>query len=113
VALFRRRFADLVERQLALFAEEHHAVLQALDDAHDRHVHATRDDAQETFGDYQDQVDWACEDLLAMRDRYAASLDPATRDGYSRAFARRARRRFPPLADAIDADQRASSVDDE
>ncbi len=100
--LFRRRFADLVERQLDLFEADHRSEIASMVQALDEHHRSTRDDAQEAYGDYQDQVDWAAQDLIALRDAYAASLDDDTAEAYGRAFSRGVRSRFPPLARAVE-----------
>jgi hypothetical protein len=102
MALFRRRFSDLVGRQLDLFTADHRSEIAALVQALDEHHRATSEDAQETYGDYQDRVDWAAQDLLALRDAYAATLDDETADAYTRAFNRGVRRRFPALARAVE-----------
>jgi hypothetical protein len=102
MGLFRRRFSDLVTRQLDLFAADHRSEIAELVQALDEHHRATRDDAQETYGDYQDRVDWAAQDLLAIRDAYASTLDDDTAEAYLRAFARGVRRRFPALARAVE-----------
>ena len=103
----RRRFADLVDRQLDLFAELHRARLTGLREAYQQVNAADREDAERAFGDYQDQVGWAAEELAELRDTYAATLDDNARDAYVRAFARGVRRRYPPLADVM-----MRSVDD-
>jgi hypothetical protein len=102
MALFRRRFSDLVERQLDLFEADHRTEIAELVQALNEHHGSTRDDAQETYGDYQDRVDWAAQDLLALRDAYAASLADDTAATYGRAFSRGVRRRFPALARAVE-----------
>ncbi len=98
----RRRFADLVERQLDMFTADHRSEIAEMVQALDEHHRAARDDAQEAYGDYQDKVDWAAQDLLAIRDAYASTLDDETAEAYSRAFARSVRRRFPPLGRAVE-----------
>lgn len=102
MGLRRRRFSDLVERQLDLFTADHRSEITDLVRALDEHHRATRDDAQEAYGDYQDRVDWAAQDLLAIRDAYAATLDDDTAAAYARAFARGVRRHFPALSHAVE-----------
>jgi hypothetical protein len=102
MGLFRRRFSDLVERQLDLFVADHRAEIAGLVQALDEHHRASSDDAQEAYGDYQDRVDWAAQDLLALRDSYASSLDGGNAAAYGRAFSRGVRRRFPALARAVE-----------
>jgi flagellar biosynthesis/type III secretory pathway protein FliH len=101
MALFRRRFADLVDRQLDLFASQHAERLREVRDAYARLNASGRDDSEEAFGDYQDQVDWAAEELVELRDGYADTLEGGAREAYARAFQRGVRRRFPPLADVL------------
>jgi hypothetical protein len=101
MALFRRRFADLITRQLDLFAADQKDRLRLLAESLDAHRRAGSDEAEATYGDHQDQVDWAASDLLAIRDAYTATLDEATARDYCRAFDRAASRRFPLLARAI------------
>lgn len=108
--LFRRRFADVVERQLDLFAADHAGDLGAIAAARDEHRRAGVGDDAEVFGDYQDRIDWAAEDLLALRDGFATTLDDAGERDYRRAFARAAARRFPELA-AVIRDDRAVDED--
>jgi uncharacterized protein YukE len=96
-----RRFRDLVERQLDLFAGENADLLEELRGARKRWAAAGVDEAEEAFGDEQDRVDWAAEALADIRDSYALTLDEDTADEYREAFARAARRRFGGLADAM------------
>jgi hypothetical protein len=102
MGLFRRRFSDLVERQLDLFTAEHRSEIAGLVQALDEHHRASSEDAQEMYGDYQDRVDWAAQDLLALRDAYASTLDDDTAAAYLKAFARGVRRRFPALGRAVE-----------
>lgn len=101
MALFRRRFSDLVDRQLDLYARDHRDEMREIVAALDEHRAASSDEAQEAFGDYQDRIDWAAQDLIALRDTYARTLDEATAAAYAKAFARGVRRRFPALASAV------------
>lgn len=102
--LFRRRFTDLVERQLDLFVGDHRAEIAGLVQALDEHHRSSSEDAQEAYGDYQDRVDWAAQDLLALRDAYASTLDDDTAAAYRHAFSRGVRRRFPALARAVESE---------
>ena len=101
MSLFRRRFSDLVDRQLDLYARDHRDEIREIVAALDEHRASTSEDAQEAFGDYQDRIDWAAQDLIALRDTYARTLDDATAAAYAKAFARGVRRRFPALARAV------------
>ena len=100
--LRRRRFDDLITRQLNLFAETHGDLLQEIDEHRTRWRKATRSGAEEAFGDEQDRVDWAADELADLFGQYAATLDDPTEAEYRSEFSRAVRRRFNPLADAFD-----------
>jgi hypothetical protein len=102
----RRRFRDLVERQLDLFAEDQEHLLRELAEARERERRSGADDVEEAFGDWHDRVDWLVDELCELRDRYASTLDDSTSREYRRAFVRGARRRFPTLSPALEAEAR-------
>jgi hypothetical protein len=99
----RRRdpFAELVERQLALFAEDEAELLAEAVEAEDAWNRAGRDGAEEAYGDYQLVVDAIADRLLDLREGYAASLDDPQADEYRRAFAAAAARRFRRYASLV------------
>ena len=102
--MFRRnRFGDLIGRQLDLFAEEHRDLLLEIAEHRERWRRASRETAEEAYGDEQDRVDWAAEALSGICDRYAATLDEETEAEYRRAFTKAVRRRLPALADEFEA----------
>lgn len=103
---FPRRFGELIDRQLALFATDYADTLRGIDDARDTYNACDAQEASHAFGDYADRRDWAADDLLALRDAYAETLDADMARRYRREFARVAGRRFPELADAIRAEAR-------
>jgi uncharacterized protein YukE len=94
--IFKRRFADLIARQLDVFAEDEadglFAEVQELKEHYDR---ADRGDAEEAYGDYTDAVEAATEALADMRDRFARTLDEETAEKYERAFDRAVKKRWP------------------
>jgi hypothetical protein len=92
--IVRRRFSDVVGRQLDLFERDHADLLQRCADARDAYRAAPRDEAEERYGDYQDLVDEALDRLFAQSDAYAATLDGSTAEAYATAFARAARKRL-------------------
>ncbi len=95
--MFRRaHFANVIETQLDLFLREHRDVLAEVDDRLRAYNGATRDEAEELYGDYVDAVETGTELLADLRDHYAATLDDAERyvDEFNRAVARR----LPELA---------------
>ena len=96
--IFRRPFADVVRRQLDLFASEHAGLIadvRAAERAYDR---SERDEAEERFGDYSDLVETATEVLADLRDHFAATLDEETAGVYCDAFNRAVLKRWPPFA---------------
>ena len=102
--IFRRsRFADVIARQLDVFAaDEAHGLLEEVRDAKARYDRADRDDAEEVYGDYVDVVEAATEALADMRWRYAGTLDEAGAEEYETAFNRAVQKRWPPLGLEID-----------
>ena len=98
----RGRFVDLVERQLELFVEEHAGLLADAQSALDAYNAASKDEAEELYGDYVDAVDAARDELLEYRDVYAGTLDAEAVDDYEVVFNRLARRRLPSLGLELD-----------
>jgi hypothetical protein len=93
VRLRRSRFGDLVERQLDLFARDESALLAEARAADAAWTDASRDEAEELYGDYQLVVDAIGERLYDLREAYAATVDDPAE--YRSAFDRAARKRFP------------------
>jgi len=102
--IFRRnRFADVVARQLDVFAEdEAEGLLEEVRDAKAVYDRADRDESEELYGDYMDVVEAATEALADMRWRYAATLDEPAAVEYEDAFNRAVRKRWPALGLEID-----------
>jgi hypothetical protein len=102
--IFRRgRFADVIARQLDVFAEdEAHGLLEEVREAKAKYDHADRDEAEEVYGDYVDVVEAATEALADMRWRYMATLDEARGEEYEAAFNSAVQKRWPPLGLEID-----------
>jgi hypothetical protein len=94
----RRRFREVIDRQLDLFEREHAALIQEVEAAEDAYDRAGRDEAEERYGDYLDLVETATEELAELRDNYAASLDDDTAREYEDSFNRAVLRRFPRFA---------------
>ena len=100
--LGRRRFHDVVERQLDLFAADEALLLAEAAKADAAWTTADRDETEELYGDYQLVVDALAERLYDVREGYAASLDERTADSYRAAFDRAALKRFPRFASFLD-----------
>jgi hypothetical protein len=95
VSLFKRRFADLIERQLRVFVEDHAGLLGDVRAAERHYERAPRDEAEERYGDYLDLVETATETLADLRDHFAATLPEGDDEEYEAAFNRAVRKRWP------------------
>ena len=101
--LRRSQFAEVVQRQLDVFAEdEAHGLFEEVSEAKSRYDRADRDSAEESYGDYVDVVEAATEALADMRWQYASTLDEAAAEEYEATFNRAVRKRWPPLGLEID-----------
>ena len=94
----KRRFADLIERQLDVFAEDQrHDIFVEIRDRKALYDRADRADAEELYGDYIDAVETGTEALADMRDRFARTLDEDAAETYEDSFNRAVRKRWPDL----------------
>jgi hypothetical protein len=96
------RFVDLVERQLDLFEEEHAGLIADVEAALTAYDRASRDEAEERYGDYLDLVETGTDELIELRENYAATLDPDAALGYEAVFNDLARRRLPRFGLELD-----------
>ncbi len=94
----RRRFADLISRQLDLFEEEQAELIRECVEAERAYDRADRDEAEERYGDYVDLVETGTELLADLRDNFAASLDEETAEDYEAEFNRAVLKRLPRFA---------------
>jgi hypothetical protein len=96
----RRRFHELVERQLDLFEAE----TELLDEAAETDEGWSTADVGETeerYGDHQLVVDAIGDALRVIRQTYAATLDEDTADEYRAAFDSGAAKRFGRYASSL------------
>ncbi len=98
--LRRRRYGDVIERQLELFASEDADLLDDVDRALERYNAAEADDAEELYGDYQLAIEAATDRLGELREAYARTLEDA--ELYVREFNAAVIRRWRPLALTIE-----------
>ncbi len=98
----RRRFADVVERQLDLFAKEHAGLIADAAAALRAYDAAERVEAEARYGDYLDLVDTGQDQLVEIREAYATTLDEATAEDYRAAFTERVRKRLPQFGLELD-----------
>ena len=98
----KRRFTDLIERQLDLFEREHAGLIHDCEQAERAYDEADRDEAEERYGDYLDLVETGTELLADLRDHYQTTLDERAGEQYEAEFNRAVVRRFPRFATEID-----------
>jgi hypothetical protein len=86
VVFRRRRFRDVIERQLAFFQEDDGDLLVDVDRALEKYNRAERDEAEELYGDYQLAIEAATDRLAELRDTYARALDEPDAEQYVSEF---------------------------
>ena len=96
--IFRRRFADVVARQLDLFERDYRGLIRNCEEAERAYDRADRDDAEERYGDYLDLVEAGTDALAALRDNYASTLDDEAAEEYEETFNRAVLKRLPRFA---------------
>ena len=82
----RGRFSEVIARQLDLFEKQDAEFLRRVDEAERAYDDADREDAEETYGRYQERVEHGTEEAGEMRDAYAGTLDPDDADEYIAEF---------------------------
>jgi hypothetical protein len=98
----RKRFRDVVTRQLAFFEQEDGDLLEGVDRALDKYDRADRDEAEELYGDYQLAIEAATDRLAEFRDAYARTLDEDDAEQYVYEFNSSVVDRWRALALTID-----------
>jgi hypothetical protein len=94
----RRRWADLISRQLDLFEREHQDVIEEAEERLERYNSADRDEAEELYGDYVDAVETGTEILADIRDAFKRTLDEGVDEEYEAEFNRAVAKRLPRFA---------------
>ena len=98
----RGRFADLVERQIALFTAENEGLIRDTEAALAAYNRASRDEAEERYGDYLDLVETGTDELVELRENFAATLDEDAYEEYHEVFNRTVRKRLPRFGLELD-----------
>jgi hypothetical protein len=98
----RRRFADVIDRQLELFAGEQAGLIADVDAALSAYDQGPREEAEERYGDFLDLVETATDELIELRDNYAATLDEDAAEEYAEEFNDRVRKRLPRFGLELD-----------
>jgi hypothetical protein len=97
-----RPFADLVSRQLDLFAAENAGLVGDVEAALAAYNRAPRDEAEERYGDFLDLVETGTDELIELRENYASSLEVDAAEDYRAAFNDAVRRRLPRFGLEVD-----------
>jgi hypothetical protein len=97
-----RRFVDVVERQLDLFAGEQAGLIGDVEAALGAYDRAPRGEAEERYGDFLDLVETGTDELTELRENYAASLDDEAAEEYRGVFNDIVRRRLPRFGLELD-----------
>jgi isocitrate dehydrogenase kinase/phosphatase len=98
----KRRFGDLIARQLELFERDHADVIAEAQTRLDAYNRADRDEAEELYGDYIDAVETGTEILADMRWEYIRTLDDDAAEEYEAEFNRAVMKRLPAFGLEID-----------
>jgi hypothetical protein len=93
---------DLVERQIALFEAENQGLIRDTETALAAYNRAPRDEAEERYGDYLDLVETGTDELVELRDTFAATLDEDSYEEYHEVFNRTVRKRLPRFGLELD-----------
>jgi hypothetical protein len=96
--ILRRRFADVIARQLDLFEREYAQLVADCERAERAYTRAPREEAEERYGDYVDLVDTGTEILAQLRDNFASTLDEDAAEEYLASFNRAVVKRLPRFA---------------
>jgi hypothetical protein len=94
----RRRFTDVISRQLDLFEREYADVIRDCVELERAYNEAPRDEAEERYGDYVDAVETGTELLADLRDHFATTLGADAWEAYEEEFNRAVLKRFPRFA---------------
>jgi hypothetical protein len=98
----RRKFADLISRQLDLFEREHGDVIAEAQARLVAYNRAERDEAEELYGDYVDAVETGTEILADIRWSFWKTLDDDVAEQYEAEFNRAVAKRLPRFGGEID-----------
>jgi uncharacterized Ntn-hydrolase superfamily protein len=94
----RKRFGDVIQRQLDLFVTDHADVLADVAERFRLWNAAGREEAEELYGDYVDAFETGTELLADVRDHFASTLAEPDADAYRREFDRAVAKRLPTFA---------------
>jgi hypothetical protein len=91
----RRRFSEVISRQLDLFVHDNPEVIEEARARLDAYNRSGREDAEELYGDYVDAVETGTEILADMRWEFRKTLDEVDGEEYDAEFNRAVVKRLP------------------
>ena len=94
----KRRFADVIARQLDLFGEQEADLIADVDAARRAYDAADRDEAEDKYGDYMLLVEAGTEALADIRDHFKRTLDEDDAEEYEAEFNRAVAKRLRTFA---------------
>ena len=92
------RFADLIQRQLALFRTDFGDLIDACAAAERAYDQAGREEAEERYAEYLELVEEGTDALVEIRDTYASTLEEDAAEEYVLRFDHEVGRRLPRFA---------------
>ena len=98
----RRRFADVIRRQLELFERDYADLIDDCVRAERAYDDADRDEAEERYGEYVDLVEEGTEALADIRDAFKRTLDEDTAEEFEAAFNAAVKKKLPRFGLEID-----------
>jgi hypothetical protein len=98
----RRRFREVIDRQLLFFEQDDGDLLDDVDRALEKYDRADRHEAEELYGDYQLTIEAATDRLAQIRDAYARTLEEPQAERYVREFNEAVVERWRDLALTIE-----------
>ena len=96
----RKRFGEVIERQLGFFLEDDADLLHDVAAALETYNRADKDEAEELYGDYQLTIEVATDRLAELRDTYARTLEDD--EQYVQEFNAEVVRKWPALSLTIE-----------
>ena len=109
---FRRNaFREVVDRQLAIFAQDHgELVEQARAALAGYHASADPRESQERYGEHDELAEEVEELLDDMYRNFAATLEPSAAKSYRKQFARRAKATYGDLLPRLSFDSKEDQL---
>ena len=92
------RFADLIQRQLALFRTDFGDLIDACAAAERAYDRAGREEAEERYAEYLELVEEGTDALVEIRDTYASTLEEDAAEEYVLRFDHEVGRRLSRFA---------------